>query len=286
MGHARIYPYRRLSHCWTNDVGVGEARHARTINNGTAVSECPRQSPRPAACGACGADHCERLAQGHDTSLQDVPGWDIPTLAGAGALRSTAYDMMRFPDACQGRQKSSLTPAIASLLKVRRQTDNKEVYAAAGWFVETAHNDELVAKDGGTGGYAAFIGYSARTGIAAVLLSNRRAGPPPRRSSAIFSMPIFGCRHCTGRCRSEETDRVCRSLSADTSVRIDGSPEGRAFVGPGNGARRVRGLSGKRHPLLLSCGEYTDHLRAGTRRNRHSAGIAPEWQGSAGVRSP
>jgi serine-type D-Ala-D-Ala carboxypeptidase/endopeptidase len=114
----------------------------------------------------------ERLAQGHDTSLHVVPGWDLPTLAGAGALRSTANDMLRFLDACQGKRETSLGPAIASLLKVRRQTEIKDLYVAAGWFVETARGDELVVKDGGTGGYATFIGYSARTGIAAVLLSN------------------------------------------------------------------------------------------------------------------
>jgi CubicO group peptidase (beta-lactamase class C family) len=114
----------------------------------------------------------ERLAQGHDTSLHAVPGWDLPTLAGAGALRSTANDMMRFLDACQGKQKTAISPAIASLLAVRRQTDESGVYAAEGWFVETAHNEELVEKDGGTGGYASFIGYSTRTGVAAVLLSN------------------------------------------------------------------------------------------------------------------
>jgi serine-type D-Ala-D-Ala carboxypeptidase/endopeptidase len=58
--------------------------------------------------------------------------------------------------------------------------------------VETEHNDELVVKDGGTGGYATFIGYSARTGIAAVLLSKTaswiatpRSGPPSQRESSI-----------------------------------------------------------------------------------------------------
>ncbi|WP_158926877.1 serine hydrolase [Acidisphaera sp. S103] len=114
----------------------------------------------------------ERLAQGHDSGLQAVPNWDLGTLAGAGALRSTANDMMRFLDACQGKRKTDLSPAIASLLEVRRQTGDNGVYVAAGWFVDTEHNDELVVKDGGTGGYATFIGYSARTGIAAVLLSN------------------------------------------------------------------------------------------------------------------
>jgi serine-type D-Ala-D-Ala carboxypeptidase/endopeptidase len=117
----------------------------------------------------------ERLAQGHDTSLHPVRGdriWDLLTLIGAGALHSTANDMMRFLDACQGRQETSLKPAIASLLNVRRQTGKKAFYAAAGWFVLTELNDELVFKEGGTLGYASFVGYSDRTGIAAVLLSN------------------------------------------------------------------------------------------------------------------
>jgi serine-type D-Ala-D-Ala carboxypeptidase/endopeptidase len=65
----------------------------------------------------------ERLAQGHDKSLHPVPGWDLPTLAGAGALRSTANDMMPFLNACQGTRKTDLTPAFQSLLEVRRQTD-------------------------------------------------------------------------------------------------------------------------------------------------------------------
>jgi serine-type D-Ala-D-Ala carboxypeptidase/endopeptidase len=114
----------------------------------------------------------ERLAQGHDGSLRDAPGWDLPTLAGAGALRSTANDLLRFLDACQGRRETSLAPALASLLDVRRQTDQRDVYAAAGWFVQAGHNDELVVKSGGTGGYSTFVGYSARTRVAAVLLSN------------------------------------------------------------------------------------------------------------------
>lgn len=60
----------------------------------------------------------ERLAQGHDTPLHAVPGWDLPTLAGAGALRSTAIDMMRFLDASQGKRRTDLRAAIASLVEV------------------------------------------------------------------------------------------------------------------------------------------------------------------------
>jgi serine-type D-Ala-D-Ala carboxypeptidase/endopeptidase len=116
----------------------------------------------------------QRLVPGHDMDLHKVPNWDLPAFAGAGALRSTANDLFRFLDACQGRRQSSLAPALASLLNVRRQTENANVFVAAGWFVVTEHGDELVWKDGGTGGYATFIGYSMRTQVAALLLSNTR----------------------------------------------------------------------------------------------------------------
>lgn len=43
--------------------------------------------------------------------------------------------MMRFLDACQGKRKTELSAAIASLLEVRRQTDVKGIYVAEGWFV-------------------------------------------------------------------------------------------------------------------------------------------------------
>jgi D-alanyl-D-alanine-carboxypeptidase/D-alanyl-D-alanine-endopeptidase len=117
-----------------------------------------------------------RLTPGHNTGLQKVPNWDIPTLAGAGALRSTANDLLRFLDAAQGSVKTPLAAAFASLLDIRRQTDTDQQVAAAGWFVRNQHDDEIVWKDGDTGGYSTFIGYSTRSGIAAVLLANTRSG--------------------------------------------------------------------------------------------------------------
>jgi len=37
-----------------------------------------------------------RLATGHDGDLKAVANWDLPTLAGAGALRSTVNDLLKF----------------------------------------------------------------------------------------------------------------------------------------------------------------------------------------------
>ena len=63
-----------------------------------------------------------RLAVGHNATMAAVPNWDIPTLAGAGALRSTTNDMLTFVGANLGVIKSPLAPAMASMLTVRHAT--------------------------------------------------------------------------------------------------------------------------------------------------------------------
>ena len=61
-----------------------------------------------------------RLAVGHNDKLTAVPNWDLPTLAGAGALRSSANDLLTFLGANLGYVKSPLAPAMAAMLSVRR----------------------------------------------------------------------------------------------------------------------------------------------------------------------
>jgi D-alanyl-D-alanine-carboxypeptidase/D-alanyl-D-alanine-endopeptidase len=49
-------------------------------------------------------DMRSRLAQGHNWGLEPTPLWDNPTLAGAGAVRSTANDLTVFLEACLGHR--------------------------------------------------------------------------------------------------------------------------------------------------------------------------------------
>ena len=63
-----------------------------------------------------------RLALGHNDKLVTVPNWDLPALAGAGALRSSVNDMLTFLAANLGYMKSPLAPAMAAMLSVRRPT--------------------------------------------------------------------------------------------------------------------------------------------------------------------
>jgi serine-type D-Ala-D-Ala carboxypeptidase/endopeptidase len=117
-----------------------------------------------------------RLATGHNQALQPVPNWDLPTLAGAGALRSDVNDLLTFLSAALGYTPSPLQPAFAAMTKPRWPTGAPEREVALGWHVFTAHGREIIWHNGGTAGYRTFIGYdpNARTGV--VVLSN--AGTP------------------------------------------------------------------------------------------------------------
>src|SRR4029077_13067143 len=54
----------------------------------------------------------QRMATGHNALLAPAPSWDLPTLAGAGALRSSANDMLTFLEAFLGHKETLLAPAM------------------------------------------------------------------------------------------------------------------------------------------------------------------------------
>jgi serine-type D-Ala-D-Ala carboxypeptidase/endopeptidase len=113
-----------------------------------------------------------RFAIGHDAQMKAVPYWDIPTLAGAGGIRSSANDLLTFLAANLGYQKSPLAPDMAAMLTVRRPTGNPGLEIALGWHVFTLNGGEIVWHNGGTGGFRSFIGYSPKSRTGVVVLSN------------------------------------------------------------------------------------------------------------------
>ena len=113
-----------------------------------------------------------RLAVGHNDKLESVPNWDLPTLAGAGALRSTANDLLTFLGANLGYTESPLAPAMAAMLKVRRPTGTAGLEIALDWHIFARDGREIVWHNGGTGGYRSFIGYDPKARVGIVVLSN------------------------------------------------------------------------------------------------------------------
>jgi len=79
-------------------------------------------------------DQQGRLAPGHTSRGKVTANWDIPTLAGAGGLRSTAGDVLRFTAASMNRTTSPLTEAVQlcqRLYKTRKALPSWKAYALA-----------------------------------------------------------------------------------------------------------------------------------------------------------
>jgi serine-type D-Ala-D-Ala carboxypeptidase/endopeptidase len=113
-----------------------------------------------------------RLAAGYNGALQPASNWDLPTLAGAGALRSDANDMLRFLAANLGYTKSPLTPAMAAMVKIRRPMDGPASEIGLGWLFTDVEGHQIIWHNGGTGGYRSIIAFDPRTRVGVVVLSN------------------------------------------------------------------------------------------------------------------
>lgn len=110
----------------------------------------------------------QRLALGHTSNGEVVANWDIPTLAGAGAVRSSVNDMLRYLSATMGLTPTPLTAAVERG-RLALEADPKMLL---GWSVTKKYGSEILSKDGGTGGYCSFIGYDRASGLGVVVLSN------------------------------------------------------------------------------------------------------------------
>ncbi len=111
----------------------------------------------------------KRLAQGHDRDGNPVSNWDITGLAGCGALRSTVNDLLKFLAANLGLRKTPLASAMAKTHTARTKV-GRGTKIALGWHIWL--DDRIVWHNGGTGGYASFVGFvkDKRTGV--VVLAN------------------------------------------------------------------------------------------------------------------
>jgi len=148
-----------------------------------------------------------RLAPGHDGEGHVVPNWDLPTLAGAGALRSTAGDLLTFLVA---NLDSAATPLSRTLVQThveRQATGDPNLKIGLAWHILTRPVGKIVWHNGGTGGYRSFIGFDPARRIGVVVLCNNgnenvddigfhlldetfplRAPPPRRTEVAVDSL--------------------------------------------------------------------------------------------------
>ena len=121
-----------------------------------------------------------RLAIGHGPNLDPVPNWDLsPALAGAGALRSSANDMLTFLAANLGYIQTPLAADMAAEVSIRRPAGAPDMQIAYAWHVQTKNGNSIIWHNGGTGGYRTYMGYDPKSRAGVVVLENiaSTAGP-------------------------------------------------------------------------------------------------------------
>ncbi len=114
-----------------------------------------------------------RFATGHDKGQMPVEYWDIPALAGCGALRSTANDLAKFVAANMGKGSSPLVPVMKEAQKPRRSAGRLGKIGIL-WMTDTASG--TVWHNGGTYGFSSYVGFKTDGSLGVVVLSNSGNG--------------------------------------------------------------------------------------------------------------
>jgi serine-type D-Ala-D-Ala carboxypeptidase/endopeptidase len=155
-----------------SNLGVGLLGHALALKAGTSYEEMVRRrvlEPLGLSDTAIVLPDrlAARLAPGFDATLKPVKNWRFDALAGAGALRSTARDMLKFLTAAMGLRDTPLRGAFALMLEKRRPTGAPDLEIGLGWHIWKKFGTEIVWHNGGTGGYRSFAGFdpARKTGV-------------------------------------------------------------------------------------------------------------------------
>jgi CubicO group peptidase (beta-lactamase class C family) len=159
-----------------SNLGVGLLGHALALRAHKSYEELVRErilAPLHMTSSAITlTPHMARnFASGHDADGTIVPPWDLPTLAGAGALRSSITDMLAYASANLDDEGGPLQQAMASARSPRERID-AETQIGLNWFTRHNGDHDIVWHNGGTGGFSSFIGLDEARETAIVVLSN------------------------------------------------------------------------------------------------------------------
>jgi len=109
------------------------------------------------------------LAKGYNEKGLETSPWDLASLKGSGAIRSTLNDMVKYANA-QMSGKSLLAKAID--LSHQITFESKEQAMGLGWRIKTYQYEPYYYHAGGTGGFRSFVGFNKKHQLGIVILSN------------------------------------------------------------------------------------------------------------------
>lgn len=196
-----------------SNLGVGLLGHALSLVTGQSYEEMERAR----VWAPLGMEHTaimmtpwmkSHLALGHDPMGKVTVNWDLDVLAGAGAIRSTTYDMLRFADANLHPERGALQRAMAFARVERAPAGTPMLGIGLNWISRHAGGDTIVWHNGGTGGYRTFLGLLPSRKMAVVVLTNTSGEgaddvglhlldpsiplipkPAPRKEYAVIELP-------------------------------------------------------------------------------------------------
>jgi CubicO group peptidase (beta-lactamase class C family) len=123
-------------------------------------------------------DQQARLAKGISMFGLPAMNWDLPTLAGAGGIRSTLHDMLIFVRANLAPDQTPLAKAIRlaheprfTLKKPDEKSPNK-IEIGLAWHITTENGHTVVWHNGMTGGYASYAAVVPAKQLGLVVLCN------------------------------------------------------------------------------------------------------------------
>src|SRR3989338_9713639 len=115
-------------------------------------------------------DQLKRFAPGYDAALELTSPWDLNVLVGAGGIRSTAQDMLKFVRANLLPDETSISKPLKLAQEI--QHTNKNLSIGLGWIRDSDEEKSLYFHNGGTGGYRSLVAFSHETGKGAISLTN------------------------------------------------------------------------------------------------------------------
>ncbi len=113
-----------------------------------------------------------RFATGHLLDRSPVESYVLEGLQGAGSLKSSVNDMVRFLAANLGMLPTSLDPAIKRAQIGRRDFGFPANDKRLAWYVTTRERSETFSHDGKTWGFRAFLALNRSKRFGVVILSN------------------------------------------------------------------------------------------------------------------
>jgi CubicO group peptidase (beta-lactamase class C family) len=113
-----------------------------------------------------------RFATGHSGAFAPTKAWDMDALAGAGALRSTADDLLRYAEANLSPEKTRLAKAITTATESVRSTTTPATRIGLAWHVRDVNGRGIPWHNGGTGGFHSFVAFDRSTGRAVAVITN------------------------------------------------------------------------------------------------------------------